>query len=96
MTVSGFEELGRLIENLVRSYGLERRIKENLVMARWEEIVGSRIARRALPEKVESGKLFVRVKSATWRSELFLLKPRIMEKIDSEIGQGIIKDIILI
>lgn len=96
MPSSGFEHLGHLIEDLIRSFGLERKVKENQVIVRWPEIVGPRIAERATPERVEAGKLFVRVRSATWRSELFLLKPRIIEKIDSEIGRGIINDIVMI
>jgi predicted nucleic acid-binding Zn ribbon protein len=39
----------------------------------WEEAVGSRIARRAVPTHLHAGVLFVRVSSAAWANELSLL-----------------------
>lgn len=96
MAKSDFEHLGHLINDLIRSYGLEKKVQEYEVMARWEEIVGEKIARRTQPLRISSGKLFVQTKNAAWRNELFLLKPRIIEKINSSLGRELVKDIILV
>lgn len=44
----------------------------------WEMCVGSRIARRARPVKLERGVLFVRTATATWANELSMLSDTIV------------------
>jgi len=47
-------------------------------------------------ESIRDGKLFVRVKNAAWRNELLYLKKEIIDKINGEMKQKIVKDIIFI
>jgi predicted nucleic acid-binding Zn ribbon protein len=47
----------------------------------WEMAVGTRIASRALPVKLERGVLHVRVASATWAQELSMLGEPILAKL---------------
>lgn len=47
----------------------------------WEMAVGTRIASRALPVKLERGVLHVRVASATWAQELSMLGDPILAKL---------------
>ncbi len=96
MASSGFEELGKLIERVLRNYGHEKKVKEIQALTCWDEAVGERIAKRARPVKIEDGKLFVEVKSSIWRSELYLLKPRIIEKINKKLQAKIVKEIVLV
>lgn len=47
----------------------------------WEEAVGSRIARRAQPARVERGVLHVRVANAAWANELSMLADDILAQL---------------
>jgi len=47
----------------------------------WEAAVGSRIAARARPVKIERGVLLVRTSTATWAQELSLLSETILEQL---------------
>jgi len=47
----------------------------------WEAAVGTRIAARALPVKLERGMLHVRVSSATWAQELSMLGEPILAQL---------------
>ncbi|HVK64975.1 MAG TPA: DUF721 domain-containing protein [Polyangium sp.] len=47
----------------------------------WEAAVGSRIAARARPVKLERGVLYVRAASATWAQELSMLCEPILEQL---------------
>jgi hypothetical protein len=47
----------------------------------WEEAVGSRIARRTQPLRVERGILYVRVANAAWANELSLLSNDILAQL---------------
>jgi len=47
----------------------------------WEAAVGSRIAARARPVRVDRGVLLVRTSTATWAQELSLLSDTILEQL---------------
>lgn len=47
----------------------------------WETAVGTKIARRARPVKLERGVLHVRTATSTWAQELSLLADRIVEQL---------------
>jgi predicted nucleic acid-binding Zn ribbon protein len=90
------ESLRGVLQNLLRSLGLEKRIKEQELVLNWEKIVGEKIADKAKAYKIERNKLFVRVESSCWRNELFYLKKDIIEKLNSSAKQEIVKDIIFL
>lgn len=56
-----------------------------LADAVWERAVGTRIAHKSEPWRLEQGVLYVRVVHSVWASELGLLAPDICEKL-SEAG----------
>ena len=89
-----FIQLGQLIDRLLRNYNLQRRVKESSVITIWHSAVGKKISRVTEPIKVQDGKLFVRVSTPSWRNELVLMKPHIKEKINTQIGEDILSDII--
>lgn len=49
--------------------------------ADWEAAVGSRVASRAMPYRLERGTLWVRAVSAAWAQELSLLSETILEQL---------------
>ncbi len=87
-------ELSGLLESVLHELGLGLRLKQWKVVERWPNIVGERIAKAATPERIENGKLLVRVQSPAWRNELTFLKKEIIAKINAAMGEEIVKDII--
>ncbi len=85
--------LGGSLSSLLKSLGIERKVKEHEALARWPEVVGAKVADICEPERVKDGILFVKVKSSSWRNELFLLKAEILERLNRTIGAQIIQDI---
>ncbi len=85
--------LNQAIRELTESLGIRKTLGEYDVILSWGEIVGERIARVATPERVEKGVLIVRVESATWRNELTMRRPEILDKIRTNTGKRVIKDI---
>ena len=47
----------------------------------WREIVGSRVAERSRPERVEQGVLWVTVSSTAWAQELSMLRKTIIGRL---------------
>lgn len=96
MVQSGFSSLDNVLRKILREYGLEKKLNETEIVLRWSETVGKKISRVTEPIDIRDGKLFVRVSSATWRSELVLLKPHICNKINGLAGKKIITDIVFV
>jgi predicted nucleic acid-binding Zn ribbon protein len=56
------------------------------VQAAWGEVVGPAIAAEAQPVSERSGTIVVACRSAAWASELELLAPDLLEKLDDALG----------
>jgi predicted nucleic acid-binding Zn ribbon protein len=78
----------------MKDLGINARLKEYDVVNLWPSIVGEQIARVATAESIAHGKLIVRVSRATWRNELVFLKAELITRINTAVGQEIVKDII--
>ena len=85
--------IGRSVWGLVRSLGIEKKVKQNEALIRWSEIVGEQVSQVTKVDKVQDGILLVRVSSSAWRNELIYVKKEILDRIYSSIGEGVIDDI---
>lgn len=72
------------LQKYLKSAGLSRRVQQASVLEEWPELVGPQIARVTEPETVTAdGILRVRVASAPWASELHLMTPTILARINT-------------
>jgi predicted nucleic acid-binding Zn ribbon protein len=90
------EQIGKILTKSLRGLKIERRIKEESIILNWNRLVGERIASQANPVKVRDSLLFVRVKNASWRNELFFMKRKIMEQLNQSVKDNVIKDIVFV
>jgi predicted nucleic acid-binding Zn ribbon protein len=86
--------IGSLFDKILRDLHIEKKVYQSQALGVWPKAVGPRIAAVTHPERVENGKLFVRVESPTWRMELILIKQKIIDRLNREIGSRVISDII--
>jgi predicted nucleic acid-binding Zn ribbon protein len=82
------------LEQTLQSLGLSRKLEQYTVVELWPAIVGERIAKVTIAERINDGKLFIHVTRATWRNELIFLKKEIIDKINATVSHEIVKDII--
>jgi predicted nucleic acid-binding Zn ribbon protein len=59
----------------------------------WEQSVGTEISRQAVPKTFKNGILFVSARSALWASELQLRSHQIRMKLNTALGQELIREI---
>ncbi len=86
--------IGAVVASVLRTTGVDERVEQAGVLARWPELVGERIAGVAEPELVTpDGVLFVRVRSAAWRQELSLMTPSIIARLNAGRSTGRIEGI---
>jgi predicted nucleic acid-binding Zn ribbon protein len=81
------------LDGLVRSLGIRTTLSHYDVLTSWEAIVGEQVAKVARPQRIQGGVLFVEVATAPWRTELSMRRQEIIERINTAVGAGIVKDI---
>ena len=94
MKLSHPKPISNAISSIIDQLGIGVKIKQYEVVNSWSKIVGEQIAKVSSAERMEGGKLFVRVSRSTWRNELLFLKKELISKINKTINQEIVKDII--
>jgi predicted nucleic acid-binding Zn ribbon protein len=80
--------LDSTLERLIASHGWELDLKVQGVFGRWAELVGDEVGAHATPEAFADGKLVVRTDSTAWATQLKLLAPTIVRRLNEELGHG--------
>jgi hypothetical protein len=89
------DKLSMTLGKLLKAHGFQGRLHEYHIFGQWERSVGAMIARHAQPQSVRGSKLSLIVDSPAWMQQLTLLKPEIIEKLNTSLGRTAIKDITL-
>lgn len=92
-TTKHIPSLHDVLAELFRALKIEGRMEYGAVYKIWSEAVGEQIARNAYPAAFRGGTLFVNVASSPWMQELSFLKGKILEKLNSRLGNARLKDI---
>jgi predicted nucleic acid-binding Zn ribbon protein len=76
-----FARIGDILPAVLKSVGLEQRLREQEILKVWPTAVGADIAARTRAVKMEKGVLFVQVEHGAWLQELHFMEREIIEKL---------------
>ncbi len=93
MSRSGFISVEKVISRLLGNLKDKRRLREELILFVWEEVVGKGVSRNTSPQRVISGIMTVNTNGSTWAQELSLQKEEIRKRLNERIGFALITDI---
>jgi len=82
-----------ILEQTLKGLELNGPIKTHSIWGAWSKIVGEPIALQTQPHAIRNRILFVDVSHSTWVQQLQFLKPTLLEKINSFLGEPLIEDI---
>jgi hypothetical protein len=85
--------IGQELTSVMRRIGQGQRGVHPELWARWGEIVGWDLGKRAFPRRLKGALLVVSVSSSAWMQELSFIKDALIEKIGQEVGPDIVSDI---
>lgn len=85
--------VGDAISGLIADRGWEIPAAVGNAMDRWAEIVGQDIAAHAEPLTFDEGVLAVQASSTAWATQLRLLAPEIVRRLNTELGHGTVRRI---
>ncbi len=79
-----------LVGKVLSDMGLGDRLREEEVMAAWQEVVGEFIAQHSTPRRLQDGVLHVRVLQPSMLYELDrTMRPEILRKLKKRFGRAI-------
>jgi predicted nucleic acid-binding Zn ribbon protein len=76
--------IGRLIAD--QGWGTDVRVHG--VFSRWDHLVGREVAQHCRPESFRDGTLVVRTDSTAWATQMKLLAPTALRRLNEELGDG--------
>ncbi|MFI1533813.1 DUF721 domain-containing protein [Streptomyces anandii] len=85
--------LGAAINRLITERGWETPAAVGGVMGRWPQIVGADVAKHCVPEKYDEDErvLSVRCDSTAWATNLRLLAPTLVARLNEDLGHGAVR-----
>jgi predicted nucleic acid-binding Zn ribbon protein len=82
------QTLDATIGRLVAEHGWSTDVAVHGVFSRWHEIVGREVAEHCRPERYADTKLSVRADSTAWATQMRMLAPTVVRRLNEELGDG--------
>ena len=82
------QTLDAALTRVVDDHGWQVDLKVASMFARWTELVGSEVGSHSRAESFADGKLVVRTDSTAWATQLKLLAPTVVRRLNEDLGHG--------
>ncbi|WP_345712507.1 DUF721 domain-containing protein, partial [Kineococcus glutinatus] len=87
--------LGPVVARIVGERGWREPLSVGGVFGRWDAVVGGEIAQHCTPEAFDDGQLVVRAESTAWATQVRLLVPTVLRRLDEELGAGVVRSVLV-
>lgn len=87
------ELLGDVLDGLVRDRRWGERLRGSQVFDRWEQVVGSSLARHCRPVRLAGGVLTVAASSPRWATQLRYLTGQLARNVNVELGEPVVETV---
>ncbi len=85
------QPLTSAIEGLLDTRGWQQQAAIGSVFGRWAEIVGQDLAAHTRPDSFADSELVVSADSTAWATQVRLLAPALVARLNTELGQGTVR-----
>ncbi|HYO40768.1 MAG TPA: DciA family protein [Nocardioidaceae bacterium] len=80
--------LDSTIGRLIAEQGWDTDVRVHGVFSRWDTVVGREVSQHCLPEAFAETTLVVRTDSTAWATQMRLLAPTVVRRLNEELGDG--------
>ena len=80
--------LDSTIGRLIAEQGWGTDVRVHGVFSRWDSLVGREVAQHCAPEAFGDARLVVRTDSTAWATQMKLLAPTVVRRLNEELGDG--------
>ncbi|MFT4225622.1 DUF721 domain-containing protein [Micropruina sp.] len=89
------QPLGEALDELITSRGWSREVNLQHLLGRWADLVGPTNAEHSHPEGFDKKVLRVRTDSTAWATNLRMLAPSIVARLNEQLGDGTVTRIVV-
>lgn len=93
MRHSNAEQLGSIINQLIRQEGLETPLNQYRLIESWKEVMGEGIARYTGNLFIKNQTLFVQIKSSVLKQDLSMSRGNLVKRLNEHVKAQVITDI---
>lgn len=94
--MSQAQSITDIITAYLREQGLETTILQDKLISLWSQVMGPQVARMTDHPEIKDQVLYVHVRSAALKQQLFECRSRIVTKMNEAVGGTVIRDIRLL
>lgn len=85
------QKIDTTMGRFVTDQGWETELRVHGVFSRWESIVGRDVGAHVRPESYADGRLVVRTDSTAWATQMKLLTPDVVRRLNDVLGDGTVQ-----
>lgn len=85
--------LADIMAKYLRESGLETPLLQNRIVSSWEKVAGNTIARYTGEKFIKNQTLFVKIHNPALRANLTMMRSRLVQNLNAEVGSMVISDI---
>lgn len=93
--VRNIHHAGDFLDKLLEEVGASGSLEEKQLQDAWSKVAGDFIAKNSKPESLNKGVLVLRVIQPALRFQLEQMKGRLLQNFKRELGEGVIRTIVL-
>lgn len=87
------KSLSDLLQMVLRKEGFETPLLQRRLIASWDTVVGSTISRYTSDKFIKNQTLFVKINNPALRQDLSMMRQKLVQRLNSQVGSFIISDI---
>ena len=87
------KDITDLLNQFLRTQGLETPLLQRRVIEAWDEVVGPTVARYTGDKFIKNQTLFVKITNPALRADLSMMKTQLVNRLNNTVGSMVIADI---
>lgn len=87
--------ISQALDMMVDELKMKGKLNESRIRDSWAEIMGKPIAKYTSSVSYRDGKLYIKIESAALKQELNYSRDKIMELFNKELGDSVVKEVVI-
>ncbi len=87
------KSLSDLLQMVLRKEGFETPLLQRRLVASWDAVVGPTISHYTSDKFIKNQTLFVKINNPALRQDLSMMRQKLVQRLNSQVGSFIISDI---
>ncbi|MEM1093567.1 MAG: DUF721 domain-containing protein [Bacteroidota bacterium] len=90
----GTQSLGAVLGELIDKMGIQKKMDAATIIETWATLAGPQVNRHTDSVWFKHGRLYVKIRSASWRQHLHMERTRWCQALNREIGRELVREVV--